>query len=41
VERQVTVLDVLFVAISLMFFAVSVGYVALCDRLAPALKKAD
>ena len=41
VERQVTVLDVLFVAISLMFFAVSVGYVALCDRLAPAMKKAD
>jgi hypothetical protein len=33
-KGRVTVLDVLFVAISLMFFAVSVGYVALCDRLA-------
>jgi len=27
------VLDVVFVAISLLFFALSVGYVALCDRL--------
>jgi hypothetical protein len=32
-EGQVTVLDALFVGLSLMFFAVSVGYVALCDRL--------
>jgi hypothetical protein len=27
------VLDVAFVALSLLFFAVGVGYVALCDRL--------
>jgi hypothetical protein len=27
------VLDVVFVAITLLFFALSVGYVALCDRL--------
>jgi hypothetical protein len=27
------VLDVLFVALTLLFFIVSVGYVALCDRL--------
>jgi hypothetical protein len=27
------VLDVLFVALTLLFFVVSVGYVALCDRL--------
>jgi hypothetical protein len=26
-------LDVVFVAVSLVFFAVSVGYVSLCDRL--------
>jgi len=25
--------DVVFVAVSLIFFAVSVGYVSLCDRL--------
>jgi len=31
--RQVRVLDVVFVAVVLMFFAVSVGYVGLCDRL--------
>jgi hypothetical protein len=27
------VLDLMFVAISLLFFAISIGYVALCDRL--------
>jgi hypothetical protein len=32
-ERQGAVLDVIFVAMTLAFFAVSVGYVALCDRL--------
>jgi hypothetical protein len=26
-------LDLVFVAVSLLFFALSVGYVALCDRL--------
>ena len=26
-------LDVVFVAVSLIFFAISVGYVSLCDRL--------
>jgi hypothetical protein len=26
-------LDVIFVAVTLIFFAVSVGYVGLCDRL--------
>ena len=26
-------LDVVFVAVSLVFFAVSVGHVSLCDRL--------
>ena len=28
-------LDVLFVAVTLSFFALSVGYVYLCDRLQP------
>jgi hypothetical protein len=32
-ERQDFVLDLSFVALTLVFFAVSVGYVALCDRL--------
>jgi hypothetical protein len=27
------VLDVVFVAVTLVFFALSVGYVGLCDRL--------
>ena len=27
------VLDVIFIAVTLAFFALSVGYVALCDRL--------
>jgi hypothetical protein len=27
------VLDVVFVGISIVFFAVSIGYVAVCDRL--------
>jgi hypothetical protein len=27
------VLDVLFVALTILFFIASVGYVALCDRL--------
>jgi hypothetical protein len=27
------VLDVVFVVISILFFAVSIGYVAVCDRL--------
>jgi hypothetical protein len=27
------VLDVVFVTVSMVFFAASVGYVALCDRL--------
>lgn len=26
-------LDIVFVAVSLIFFALSVGYVGLCDRL--------
>jgi hypothetical protein len=33
-ERQAVVLDVVFVAVTLIFFALGVGYVALCDRLA-------
>jgi hypothetical protein len=33
VLKEDVVLDVVFVAISLLFFALSVGYVALCDRL--------
>ena len=28
-------LDVIFVAVTLIFFGVSVGYVGLCDRLQP------
>lgn len=28
-------LDIVFVAVSLIFFALSVGYVYLCDRLQP------
>ena len=32
-ERQDPVLDVVFVAVALVFFALSVGYVGLCDRL--------
>jgi len=27
------VLDLVFVAVSVLFFAVSIGYVAACDRL--------
>jgi hypothetical protein len=27
------VLDLMFVMVSLLFFAISVGYVAVCDRL--------
>jgi hypothetical protein len=27
------VLDVIFVSLALVFFAISVGYVAICDRL--------
>jgi hypothetical protein len=27
------VLDLIFVAITILFFAVSIGYVAACDRL--------
>jgi len=27
------VLDVIFIGISILFFVVSVGYVAVCDRL--------
>jgi hypothetical protein len=27
------VLDLVFVAVSVLFFAVSIGYVAVCDRL--------
>jgi hypothetical protein len=29
----VTVLDLVFVAVSILFFVVSIGYVAACDRL--------
>ena len=32
-ERQAIVLDAVFVTVSILFFAASVGYVALCDRL--------
>jgi hypothetical protein len=32
-ERQGLVLDMVFVAITLVFFVVSLGYVGLCDRL--------
>ena len=28
-------MDVIFVAVTLIFFAVGVGYVGLCDRLQP------
>jgi hypothetical protein len=31
--RQAVVLDVVFVAVTLIFFALGVGYVALCERL--------
>ena len=31
--RQGTVLDIIFVTLSILFFAVSIGYVAACDRL--------
>jgi hypothetical protein len=30
---EVLVLDVVFVGLTLVFFAVSIGYVAVCDRL--------
>ena len=33
-ERQAPVLDVVFVTVAILFFAASVGYVALCERLA-------
>jgi len=32
-ERQGDVLDILFVALSIGFFVVGIGYVAACDRL--------
>lgn len=32
-SREVAVLDVVFVVLSMVFFAVAVGYVAACDRL--------
>jgi hypothetical protein len=31
--RQVDVQDFIFVALSIVFFVVSIGYVAVCDRL--------
>jgi hypothetical protein len=31
--RQDDVLDFIFIALSILFFIVSIGYVALCDRL--------
>jgi hypothetical protein len=33
IERQGVVLDFFFVVLSILFFVVSVGYVAACDRL--------
>jgi hypothetical protein len=33
VDREDQVLDLMFVGVSVAFFAVSVGYVALCDWL--------
>ena len=33
-------LDVVFVAVTLIFFALSVGYVGLCDRLRPEPRRA-
>jgi len=32
-ERTAVVLDLTFVAITIVFFVVSIGYVAACDRL--------
>jgi len=32
-ERQAPVLDLIFVAVTILFFVVSIGYVAACDRL--------
>jgi hypothetical protein len=31
--RQDNVFDFIFIALSILFFAVSIGYVAVCDRL--------
>lgn len=31
--KRCLVLDVVFVAVSILFFVVSIGYVAACDRL--------
>ena len=32
-SREVTVLDIIFITVSVLFFVVSAGYVAACDRL--------
>jgi succinate-acetate transporter protein len=32
-SREVAVLDVVFVGLAVVFFAVAVGYIAVCDRL--------
>jgi len=32
-ERQAVVLDLVFVVATILFFAISLGYVAVCDRL--------
>jgi len=32
-ERWLVVLDLIFVGVTLTFFALSIGYVSLCDRL--------
>jgi|KBSSwiStaDraftv2_1062776.scaffolds.fasta_scaffold423834_2 hypothetical protein len=31
--RQADVLDFIFIALSILFFAVNIGYVVACDRL--------
>jgi len=31
--RRCAVLDLVFIALSVLFFVVSIGYVAACDRL--------
>jgi hypothetical protein len=32
-EGRINVSDFIFVALTILFFTVSIGYVALCDRL--------
>ena len=38
-RAEVAMLDLAFVLVTLLFFALSVGYVTLCDRLMPKSEK--